>query len=470
MGSQDFEHFGEEIRRTVQDAVDSRNFASLNQTITNTINQAMNSAARTIDRTAKNVDRFVNYGQNAGRNRNNERYGGPYGNFGQYNGESSHGEYRQGTGQQGTDRRGTAQNGTHFGGGMNGASSGAYWEEAAKRTQTYRASQKKNPLYEPGTAVKAGGLILAIAGYGIGGGLLLGLISVLAYFGAAHEFSSIAFQVSSSILGVLTAGCAAMAVTGTSMLKRIGRFRSYVRELNGREFCNIKELADKQKKSTKFIVKDLQKMIGKGWFRQGHLDRQNTCLMVTNQAYDQYLQLEDQMEQKKKEEELRRENEQKAAAEKEKNGSASRLSPEVQKIIEQGDLYVEKIRKCNDAIPGKEISDKISHMEMLVDRIFDRVEQSPESVTDIHRLMDYYLPTTIKLLEAYEDLDAQPVGGENIQNSKKEIEATLDTLNMAFEKLLDDLFQDTAWDLSSDISVLHTMLAQEGLMEDGLKK
>ena len=60
--------------------------------------------------------------------------------------------------------------------------------------------------------------------------------------------------------------------------------------------------------------------------------------------------------------------------------------------------------------------------------------------------------------------------GENILNSKKEIEDTLDTLNSAFAKLLDNLFEDTAWDVSSDISVLQTMLAQEGLMEDGLKK
>ena len=131
---------------------------------------------------------------------------------------------------------------------------------------------------------------------------------------------------------------------------------------------------------------------------------------------------------------------------------------------------MKKIREANDAIPGEEISNKISRMEMLVDRIFDRVEQNPETVDDIHRLMDYYLPTTIKLLEAYEELDAQPVQGENIISSKQEIEKTLDTLNAAFEKLLDDLFQDTAWDVSSDISVLNMMLAQEGLAEDGLKK
>ena len=132
--------------------------------------------------------------------------------------------------------------------------------------------------------------------------------------------------------------------------------------------------------------------------------------------------------------------------------------------------YIRKIHESNDAIPGEEISAKISRMEMLVDKIFDRVEENPETVGDLHRLMNYYLPTTVKLLEAYEELDRQPIQGDNILSSKDEIEKTLDTLNVAFEKLLDAMFQDTAWDVASDISVLKTMLAQEGLTEDGLKK
>ena len=87
-------------------------------------------------------------------------------------------------------------------------------------------------------------------------------------------------------------------------------------------------------------------------------------------------------------------------------------------------------------------------------------------IPDLKRLMNYYLPVTVKLLDAYEDMDRQPVQGENIRSSKKEIEDTLDTLNSAFEKLLDSVFKDVAWDVSSDISVLNTVLAQEGLKED----
>ena len=93
----------------------------------------------------------------------------------------------------------------------------------------------------------------------------------------------------------------------------------------------------------------------------------------------------------------------------------------------------------------------------------------PDCAGELRRFMDYYLPTTVKLLDAYEELDRQPVQGENIRNGKQEIEKTLDTLNLAFEKLLDSLFEDTAWDVATDISVLQTMLAQEGLTEQKLK-
>ena len=196
-------------------------------------------------------------------------------------------------------------------------------------------------------------------------------------------------------------------------------------------------------------------MIDKGWFREGHLDPKKTCLMITNQVFEEYLSAV------RRSEELRL----RELAEEQKARERG-VSAEVQAVIEEGNAYISKIRQSNDAIPGEEISVKIYRMEELVKRIFERVEQHPENINDIHKLMEYYLPTTVKLLGAYEELDRQPIQGENILHSKKEIEDTLDTLNLAFEKLLDGLFKDTAWDVSTDISVLHTMLAQEGLGKD----
>lgn len=412
MINNDWERFGDELRRTIQDAVDSRNFSRLNQTVTDTIGQAMDQVSRGL--------------------KNGGWYRDPMG--------------QDWTGQNGMDTGQTAERA-----GQKGMDTG----QTAKRTET---ELRKRPLYLKGTSAKAGGVFLAVTGYVFGAGSLIFVL--LLCLGAMASGWDLVLKVAAGLFGVGAAAFAAMAWAGTSMVCSVGRFRKYVKILESREYCDIKELAQRTGRSAKSVVKDLKKMIAKGWFCQGHLDEQEACLMVSDQAYQQYTGLMDRMRREKAEKE--------AEAERQRN-EYSKLSPEIQKIVKTGDEYVKKIREANDAIPGEEISAKISRMETLVDRIFDRVEQNPESVDDIRRLMEYYLPMTIKLLDAYEDLDAQPVQGENIISSKKEIEKTLDTLNTAFEKLLDDLFQDTAWDVSSDISVLHAMLAQEGLTEDGLR-
>ena len=98
--------------------------------------------------------------------------------------------------------------------------------------------------------------------------------------------------------------------------------------------------------------------------------------------------------------------------------------------------------------------------------IFRTVADQPQKAPQIRRFMDYYLPTTRKLLNAYVELNEEPEVGENIPKTKREIEEAMDTINEAFEKLLDDLFQDVAWDISTDISVMKTMMEQDGLTEN----
>ena len=200
-------------------------------------------------------------------------------------------------------------------------------------------------------------------------------------------------------------------------------------------------------------------MIDEGLFLEGHLDREENNLITSDETYQHY-------ETSRLELEAR----QKAQAEKQTEQAQSAVSPKVQEVLDRGNAYLREIRRCNDEIPGEEISAKISRMESIVQRIFERAEAHPEIIPDLKKLMDYYLPMTIKLLNAYADMDRQPVQGETIQASKKEIDATLDTLNLAFEKLLDSVFQDTAMDVSSDISVLQTLLAQEGLTGDEFSK
>lgn len=191
-------------------------------------------------------------------------------------------------------------------------------------------------------------------------------------------------------------------------------------------------------------------MIGRRMFLEGHLDKKETCLMVSNEAYDLYLAAQQQLEERQRMEIESRKEEQ-------------LLPEEARKVIEEGEAYIQKIRTCRDAISGEEISKKVLCIEQIVQNIFQKVEEEPQLVEELHKFMGYYLPTTVKLLEAYSDLAAQPVQSGNILSARQEIEGTLDTINQAFENLLDSFYQDKAWDISSDISVLQTMLAQEGL-------
>lgn len=260
----------------------------------------------------------------------------------------------------------------------------------------------------------------------------------------------------SAVLPVMLMGGGGLLLgSGIRTLTRLNRFKTYRTMLGSKTHCALEKLAKAVGKSVKFVRKELLGMIDEGLFLEGHLDKEGQSLITSHETYRYFEQSRLQLEQRKQAEEAR----------KAKTGT---ISADVQEVLDRGDAFLLQIRKCNDDIPGIEISEKISRIETLVERIFDRAEEHPEIIPDLKKMMDYYLPMTVKLLQAYADMDAQPVQGENILASKREIEQTLDTLNLAFEKLLDELFEDTALDISSDISVLNTLLAQEGLTEDGL--
>ena len=113
------------------------------------------------------------------------------------------------------------------------------------------------------------------------------------------------------------------------------------------------------------------------------------------------------------------------------------------------------------------VSKQIRKLEEISKKIFEFVAENPKKAPQIRKFMNYYLPTTLKLLEAYERFRSQDVKGQNLTMAMKHIENVLSTIIAAFEKLLDNLFQDEAFDISAEITVLENMLTQEGLTEEG---
>lgn len=447
----DFRVLGNDIRDMVDRAVNSQDFRQLNENISRTVTDGLDTINR-------NIRKNLGFnGQNGWQQPDGNRYGnGPSGpdryrstRYG--NGPGRDARYGQNTGQAGPYQGAPVQNPPY--------PPRRGYQVVQNAARSVGNSLAQNPLFAKTLGTQAGGTALSAVGYTISGGSMLVML-ILTVVGMASGGWTTGVITAMGIMGILFAGSSVMAWKGTTLLGRVRRFRRYVDGLKGRTYCSIQELAGLVGKNEKYVRRDLRRLIGMGWFRQGHLDRQETCLIVSHETYRQYEESQKQLEVRQ-----RQELEDKNLRRKEAEG----LSDEVRSVIDAGNAYIDKIRKSNDAIPGEEISEKISHMQLIVEKIFQRVKERPEYVDDLRKFMDYYLPTTVKLLDAYEELDRQPVQGDNIQNGKQEIEKTLDTLNLAFEKLLDSLFEDTAWDVSTDISVLKTMLAQEGLTEQGLK-
>ena len=290
-----------------------------------------------------------------------------------------------------------------------------------------------------------GGILTAWSGLG----MLASLVMTIAGVSLAPALMTVPFL----------CGGAVLLGSGIKNLSQASRFKTYRKTVGKNTHCTLEKLARSVGKRVEFVRKEVLHMIDQGLFREGHLDKEQTQLITSDETYRYYEQSRLQLEQR-----------QAQLAREQAQLMANRPSQQVQEVLDRGNAFLAELRRCNDAIPGVEISAKMDRMEQIVGKIFSRAGTNPEIIPDLKKMMDYYLPMTVKLLRAYVDMDSQPHQGENIRNSKQEIEKTLDTLNLAFEKLLDDLFADTALDVSSDISVLQTLLAQEGLTEDGLTK
>ena len=250
-------------------------------------------------------------------------------------------------------------------------------------------------------------------------------------------------------------------VKGTRMNSRIKRFKKYLRIIGSRKSVEVKELADGIGRSAKYTAQDLKNMIDRDFFTNAHLDTLGTRLMLDQDAYDEYLRSMQQYRQKAEKE---------YETEKIFSAEGTGNNQELASTLEEGGRYLKEIHNIGDSIANKEFSQKTKKLEELVAKIFVSVRRKPDQLYKLRRFMNYYMPTTVKLLKAYKELEGQETEGETIEKSRHEIEDAVDSIIYAYEKLLDSFFIDSAVDISSDITVLESMFAQEGLSRDPFEK
>ena len=138
-------------------------------------------------------------------------------------------------------------------------------------------------------------------------------------------------------------------------------------------------------------------------------------------------------------------------------------NPEIDRLAAERDRALGEMRRLNDAIEDPLLSQQIDHLEEVTEHIIGAVVEKPAKLPQIRRFLNYYLPTTLKLLNAYDRMGDAGVSGGNVERSKAKIEDIMGAICAAFDRQLDALYGEEALDISTDITVLEQMLAQEGL-------
>lgn len=247
-------------------------------------------------------------------------------------------------------------------------------------------------------------------------------------------------------------GATALTISGFSRFSLAGRVRKYYALLEHRSVYTFDEIAHITGREAELVKKDIKKAMRKNMMPDIRLDFKETSVIRGDEAYRQYIDAETgrkALQEREREQQLLLEKDPEAA--------------QIDAFKKEGVAVVQKIRRANDAIPGEEISGKLQQLENTTGKIFTYVEEHPEKLPDTRRFMNYYLPTTLKLVEKYQEYEGMDLQLASVVKAKGEIEGALDKINVAFHNLLDSLYQDDTLDVTTDIEVLETMLEQEGL-------
>lgn len=281
-----------------------------------------------------------------------------------------------------------------------------------------------------------------LGGYGWGA-VVLGLAVSLVAVAVLAPFAAAA-------LGLLALGAAVLSVRGFLLRGLCSRGQQYLQLLEGQKACSFQRLSQASGQNEKKTLRDLRLLRDKQLLPQLVLDEEGGQVFTSMDAYE--------AEQQRRSEEKQRR--QQAQEQQEARQAAAQQ--------EGGRKYLAQMEQLCRLIDDESIRGKVDHIRLLSEKIFEQVEQNPRQQNSIRKFTSYYLPTTVKLLRVYTEVDDQPVEGVNTDTIRSDIPGILDTLAGAYENLLDSLYADMALDVSAEITVLKDMLAQEGLVEDDL--
>ena len=250
----------------------------------------------------------------------------------------------------------------------------------------------------------------------------------------------------SSVLGLATAGFGWMTACGAARMKagrQMGQFADYADSVDYHKGLPVSMLADLTHQTKKKALKKLRSYIHKGWLN-AWLDDETETLYLTAEDYRAAQENQPQPEPEK----------------------APEQAGEVPLNLETTRRFAQVLEKEQELMEDERAVEELQHMQKTTESICAWLEAHPESLPKARRFAEYYIPTTLKLLHTYNDVQGQQ--GENAETIRRDIAGILHTLNQAYSNLYDNLLSDVAMDVSSEIAALQGMLANDGLTGEGL--
>lgn len=328
--------------------------------------------------------------------------------------------------------------------------------EAAESPNPSRVSTSKRQQTKKKRSARAaspGGALETI------GGILLGLAAVyiITSIGDLSGVSIGAWLLEHLPIAALLSAAGIGCLSGGYAKKRRAVRYSRIRTLIGsHDSFDLFKLASASGTSLKQVQRDLQKMIDAGEFGpKAYIDLGTNNFMRSPEAEPEVSQGFDYREtygglfRGKKKREI--------------DGEASSDQVDMDSDNDDFKAIIKEIRRLNDEIKDDAVSERIYKIEAHTKNIFEYVSAHPDAMPQIRTFLNYYLPTTLKLLESYSRIERVGVAGDNMKKSKENIESTLDMLEEGFRRQIDELFKNESLDISSDISVLETMMRKDGL-------
>jgi 5-bromo-4-chloroindolyl phosphate hydrolysis protein len=302
--------------------------------------------------------------------------------------------------------------------------------------------------------IAAGGM-----GMSIFGGTCLGLL----FSGLIHSpgggLMSATFMVAWAFLFPPAILSCYLLGKGILTRNRVQRLQKYFSIWKDRSYIMFSDLSDESGENMKRIRQDINYITDHQLLPGARIDQDETCLLLTEEAIALYEAAREsrrqrEEEQKKRDEILRQ---WEGADEKEK---------EMYSFLSEAEATLKELDRYQLRLASPNMGPRLDQMELGLTRIFVCVKNHPEKLRLVRRLMTYYLPTQMNLLSVYEDLEKQPVQGDNISKTREEIEASTDTFNQALTTMFDELFQEDALNISADIQVLRMMLTRDGWISE----